>query len=166
VAYANIELILKNMGGLLPSEESQEAEWVNTLIDMTGLRDITSISIMFPLKEGESFRAFVHAPDFSGVLPLYFSASPIDWDITSVMPADTDGMMGLSVQPPIDMYTSTLRLIEKFNPQFTIEEFESSLAGIEEQLGFSIKDDFLRSLGQTLALGITIDTDLSPSSQS
>jgi hypothetical protein len=159
VGYINLSMFLERLKPFLPDPESAEGRNVDLFLDMFGARKITSVSMLFPIAGEGPFRFFIHAPGYNGILTKLFSGEPVDRNCVNYVPADFDSFFAASIQKPYDIFNSILEEVERFYPAYKASDFDANIKPIEDQLGISIKNDFLAPLGTAIGGGIKINPD-------
>jgi hypothetical protein len=159
VGYIDVAMFLERLQPFLPDPDSNEGQEVELVLNLLGLRQVTSVSLSIPFVEGEPSRIFIHAPGYDGILTKLFSGAPVGIDSAGLVPADYDSFFAVSIQKPLDVLNSIFELLEEFNPQIKAEDFDSFAKSYEDTIGLSIKGDLLAPLGTTVGAGLKLNPD-------
>ena len=160
IFYVNISKFLELIQHFMPSPDSVDGRNVELFYEVSGLRQITSASVMVPFSDGEPLRFFIHAPGYNGLLAKFFSTEPVGLNVAENVPADYDAFFALSMQKPIDMFNTYLDLLEQFVPAMSASDVEAQLKPVEDAIGISLKDDLIAPMGRVLGASLRINEDV------
>ena len=160
IIYANVSKFLELIQPFMPPPDSFDGRNVELFFEVSGLRDITSVSGMVPFRDGEPGRFFIHAPEYKGLLTKFFSTEPIGLNVADNVPADYDAYFGISMQKPIDMFNTYLDLLEQFVPNMKAADVEAQIRPFEEAIGISLKEDLISPMGTVVGAAVKINADV------
>ena len=153
VAYFNFE---KFYNMLAPTVKEPQAQLGFKLL---GLDKILSASLHLPLDDDGLFKAMVHAPGYDGIIPMIFSSKAVSHHAASVAADHADSIYAISIHKPLQIFESFLALMPEVDPNFDKAQFDQQLAGVEQTLGLSIRDDLLAPFGEYIAFTMYLNDD-------
>lgn len=148
---AKVEPMIAAMSGTQPASGPAGESELRRVIAALGVGKVTAIAacVRFVDKGMHTrTRIFSPAPHLGLLMP--FAGVPLDEADLAAIPQDADLFVAVNLSPAA-LYAEIRRVVNDISPDAD-SQIARGIASMEEQLGFSLSDDLLASLGDTWVL--------------
>jgi hypothetical protein len=133
------------------------------LIDELALDKLDSLSIHFPLSDGDAFKLYLHAPGYDGIIARIIGSEPAGLDPAANLPGDVNIYSSFTIADPVSIFDYFVSLASAIDSAVTPEIVMGSLDGIKESTGIDIYGDLIEALGDNMTFAVTVHEPGPPS---